>query len=500
MSRTLFALAISLSICGPSAFSQTADNTVINLVKLYNLQDSEGKRGVFSSPQTWLDVIALRSPAPTTTGTTSAVSSLKASVTQSRTDQQTTAPAGTTNTTSPVSKGSVSSLLSFAEEYGGLTQSVSGSVTTVQGNIANLIKAANTKDYERSFSFGADHAFFRALSKASLSIALNTGTTGSSTSSSIQPSTFSGANAHVDLVNYRDPRDRHWDNEWELLRNGEGAALQTEVDKEVASLKGTAYDAWRRRTLKALTDLAAYEAATTDTQENRDKKISTALQGILDDFSTLDKVPQAALKARLAAYSKEKQTITDLINQSPVFSFEYAFTNQAAIQLPKSTTQTYSLGTTAPDLSNFNLIFAGPLSRKGGTQITANASATLFTSASPQLHLTPIRDYRAAVEVDLPIGALASIAKSTVSLSALFEGLRQEPLGQQIAVNGVSITSRGNVLLGQLKWNFPVGTSGITFPVSLTTSNRTELIKETNVRGTIGVSYNLDSLFSRQQQ
>lgn len=120
-------------------------------------------------------------------------------------------------------------------------------------------------------------------------------------------------------------------------------------------------------------------------------------------------------------------------------------------------------------------------------------------SASSQLHLTPVRDYKFATEVDIPVPAIASLAKSTVSLSGLFQGLLQEPLGQQITVNGVAVKNTGNIVLGQAKWSFPVGTSGVTFPISITVSNRTELIKETNVKGTFGISYNLDSLFSKQQ-
>ena len=79
----------------------------------------------------------------------------------------------------------------------------------------------------------------------------------------------------------------------------------------------------------------------------------------------------------------------------------------------------------------------------------------------------------------------------------LVQDLLQEPLGQQVTVNGVAVTSTGTIVLGQAKWTFPAGTSGVTFPVSFTASNRTDLIKETTVKGSIGVSYNLDSLFSQ---
>ena len=46
------------------------------------------------------------------------------------------------------------------------------------------------------------------------------------------------------------------------------------------------------------------------------------------------------------------------------------------------------------------------------------------------------------------------------------------------------------------KLEFPAANNGMRIPLSLTISNRTELIKESEVRGQIGISFNLDSLFA----
>ena len=147
MTRNTVLVALSIGMFASTVLCQDSDQTITNLVKVYDAQDIPGRMGVFLSPQTWLDAATLQDIS--TSGTVSSTTAVKASVTQSRTDQQTTAVAGTSRTTSPVSKGSVSSLLSFGEEYGGLTESVSGSVTSVQGNVANIIKAISTKEYEK---------------------------------------------------------------------------------------------------------------------------------------------------------------------------------------------------------------------------------------------------------------------------------------------------------------------------------------------------------------
>ena len=493
MHRQLLLFVLYVGTVNQAAHCQATDQTIANLVKVYDAQDAQGKLGTFLSPQTWLQA-ATAQQAPSVVSIKAAVAP---AIAQSRTDQQTTASAGTSGTTSAASKGSVPWLLSLAEEYGGLTQSVAGSVTTVQGNIANIIKAINAKEYEKSFAVAANNPFVRSVSKASFSVGLKTGTDASAASSSAQPSTFSSATVHIDLFNHRDPRDNHWSTSWSQLVQEQGKGLEDEADRESALWEQTEeYNNWKQRTRQALMELEQDTQGLQST--DRDKKVAATLQTILDDFKKSKGISLAAFETQLRDYRKTKQTIADEINKSGIFSFEYTFTDQSSVNLPKSSTQTYAIGTTAPNLSNFNLIFSGPLSRNGAVQITANGSATLFMSASSQLHLAPVRDYKFATEVDIPIPGIASLAKSTISLSALFQGLLQEPLGQQVTVNGVAVKNTGNIVLGQAKWSFPVGATGIVFPVSITASNRTDLIKEKDVRGTIGVSYNLDSLFSKQ--
>ncbi|HWH57180.1 MAG TPA: hypothetical protein VN682_06090 [Terriglobales bacterium] len=69
---------------------------------------------------------------------------------QQRIDKQTATSAGSGASTSAVSKASVPWLFGFAAEHGAVTQSVDNNVTTFRGNIANLAKAINAKDYIES--------------------------------------------------------------------------------------------------------------------------------------------------------------------------------------------------------------------------------------------------------------------------------------------------------------------------------------------------------------
>ena len=56
---------------------------------------------------------------------------------------------------------------------------------------------------------------------------------------------------------------------------------------------------------------------------------------------------------------------------------------------------------------------------------------------------------------------------------------------------------KGNLIVGQAKLTIPVKGSGIKIPLSVTVANRTELIKEKEVRANIGITFDLDAIFAR---
>ena len=57
--------------------------------------------------------------------------------------------------------------------------------------------------------------------------------------------------------------------------------------------------------------------------------------------------------------------------------------------------------------------------------------------------------------------------------------------------------TKGDLAVGQFKITIPVKGSGVKIPISLSVANRTDLIKETDVRGNVGVTLDLDSLFAK---
>jgi len=57
--------------------------------------------------------------------------------------------------------------------------------------------------------------------------------------------------------------------------------------------------------------------------------------------------------------------------------------------------------------------------------------------------------------------------------------------------------TKGDIGVGQFKWTIPIGDTGLRLPLSFTFANRTELIKEKEVRGNFGLTIDFDSIIAR---
>ena len=420
--------------------------------------------------------------------------SLIANEEQQRIDKQADTAANSGSTTSAVSKGSVPWLFSFAVEHGALTQSIDNNIITLRGNVANLIKAIDAKDYVESYRKYQDNNAINLVSRVAFSVSFVVNQNGSSMTNT--RNTLAGYSAHIDLYNHRDPRDRKYIADWaEVVRQGL-TQLATSVGglhDFLADKHGAALHDWQNRSNATLAPL---------TPTSTDAEVQDAIKKIADDYvSTFGQLEdiRIALERVMKAmedYSTQKTKVIDKIENSPIFSVEYTSTRQSATtSLPQSMGSSLVAASPLPDLSNVNVI-AG-LRFVGRSQVTFNAGTTLFNSLPNGSSSGSVRDWRLSGQIDIPLPEIPQIGKSTLSFSGLFLSLLGEPLGQQVLVNGVADSRTGNIGLFQAKLSLPIKGTGLKIPISLTASNRTELIKEKDIRGTIGVTLDLDSLFAK---
>jgi hypothetical protein len=432
-----------------------------------------------------------------------------------RADKQTGASAGSSGGTSIVAQGPAARVLSVAAEYGALTQSVNGQVVTIRGNLAGVPSALvnqNVFPYcvgdEATRGFCVDGSALGILKRFSFSVSFDpsrtqtlTTTAGTTTPASApQPVTFTASgheiaafSARAELWNRRDASTPEFAAEW---RKKVGAAMNDASGRllgaatfaeDVMNLPD--HDAWFKASV------ASVRAAGPDRQ-----KVVQALTAALQEIVTKARVGapdfQAHVDEALAAYSRfflAQDDLIDTLATRKVLAFEYTSTRPVA----------------QPSLSNYRVILDYPFSPR--TKLVANGAFTFYDSVpSGQAIVTRYRDAQIGAQLDHGLRDAAILGPAVLSLAAYYQYQHSPALldvDPARAIAGVTFVelptdakkvfaTAGDIFLVQGKLSLVPPGSAIKVPISITWSNRTELIDEPVWRGQIGVSYDLDSLFA----
>jgi hypothetical protein len=191
----------------------------------------------------------------------------------------------------------------------------------------------------------------------------------------------------------------------------------------------------------------------------------------------------------LGAFQKQQ----DAVLNAPVLTAVYSY-QQPDVATAATASAIVPVGTRPPNVHTAGLVYAqGILSAK--MDLTANATASWFNEVRPGMP-DAFRDFRAGFQATFKLRQLNGYGVPTLTFAGLYTYLHQQPLGLGlVAFNQAQIKEKGHIGLFQGKLELPAGKNAIRIPVSFTYSNRTELIKESEVRGQIGLSFNLDQLF-----
>ena len=407
-------------------------------------------------------------------------------VEEGRIDKQLGSSAGNSGSTSLVSKGSVPALLGLAVEGGALYQSVSDSVVTFRLNPAGLVRALASQSYLSAGTPSDEVALAQVISRMSLSASFDF-------EQGASPGTFTGersqlreATVRFNLINQRDPRHPSHAASIQRLRGDMGplvATVQALFDT-LRSLPG--YDDWRSD--------AAMRLMGVDFQD--DTALIAAVVEIGIEFNgTFASDPNfrrlaTTMVDSVRSYRATRDSVFEGIARGSTLTFEYAFSRMA---VPEEVLGSFPVGSSVPDLSSARLILSSPIGNVG--EATLNGSVTFFNSTLPQMEGN-LRDAQVGVAVDLRLPEIQSVGKPVLTFAGLAAFLRQQPFGVRVALQGVE-TADGTVGVFQMKLTFPVGRAGVRIPVSFTVANRSEFNTETEVRGAIGLTFDMDKLFSR---
>jgi hypothetical protein len=387
-----------------------------------------------------------------------------------RIDKQVGGGSSSSGSTSLAAKASVPSILGLAVENGALQKDISGTTITFRGNPVGIIKALGDNGFIESYD--DDDPTTRFLRRLSFSTSFDT-------DRGPQPGNFLGSKQQLsaysfrfDIYNKRDPRHSTYREKWAKLITGPGLAFTQDLSRlksyfNPATNPDPNVMAWLTASQDAIVAASAAD-------------VERVLEDVLGDKLRAVQLPQQvkaavdSFEANVNSYLGDRANLLQEVANGPIVTFEYT-NNRPGNQ---------------PNYSNFNII--GEFSPfNGQADLTTNASFSTF-STKPIGVTRTARDFQLSGQLDIPFNPSAGPFVFTMSG-------KYQHVFSDITTTGTTPTTlqKGNIGIGQFKFTIPVKGSGVKIPLSVTFSNRTEFIKESKVRGNIGVTFDLDALFSK---
>lgn len=404
-----------------------------------------------------------------------------------RTDKQLGSSPNNAGTTSLAVKGGMPAVIGWAVEQGAATTAVSGNTVTVRVNPYNLGKAIyyNQGILDLKFIEPSETPIDIFLRKLSLGFSFDT-TRGTDPpvliASKQQLSSFS---FRYEFVNRRNPFSRRYDE-----RRTAFFASQTEnfdkVTRAFRSVTDFSNNRFRIELLNKWLEETNTELSLIPTNLNattRRARIQAVIESRIKALPTEELSKQEGFRAAIdsfvegtTGFSNARDKLIEDINKGAVATFEY--TNHREVN--------------APDTSNFRFILEKGILGGTNADLTFNASLSMFNKKPTSSEVKRIKDFDFTLQLDFP---LRNTLLEDSFLS--FAGQYKRQSSDVSLPNGmIAPNTMGDIAVGQIKLTIPIGDSGIRLPFSLTFANRTDLIKESDVRANFGFTFDLDPLFA----
>jgi hypothetical protein len=433
-----------------------------------------------------------------------------------RTDKQSGASAGG-GSTNLVSKGTTAKVLSIGAEYGALTESISKQVVTVQGSLDGVPAALVRHNLARYCPSNAapdciNSSLIEMLQRFSYAVSFDTspgaqsvsGTPSGTAQGTAQPVTFAADGHSITAVtlravlwNARDKVSKTFQAAWVARVTKSPDALNQAADNLrrstvalVATVEGDShYKPWQDETVRQLTAASGRDQVTAIWAE-RQRVLAEQLR--LAHTDVFDKAAQE--RTLLGAYRFEEDAVV------------------AALQKPIATLQyDYKRPVNQPATSTLRMIFDKGIA--DGWSFTANAAVEFYddTPASAIQGAGRVRDTQVGAQFQKDLGTSGLLGAAALAGTFYFQ-YQNSPsilnITPSTPVDGISFVglpstatqvfaTAGNIQVAQLRLVLGPGQSSARFPVSISYSNRTELIDKPAWRAQIGVSYDFDSLFGK---
>jgi len=410
-----------------------------------------------------------------------AMKPLKAAAESARTDKQVSASSSTgSGSTSVVDRPGLAQLLGFAIEHGAISQSVQGNTVTLSSSpyaIAAWLGGGDTAENYAKYG----ETYGRVGFSANFNLIDTNNPTLSATRKQLNEWTAKirlGKDHSGRSKDARDAFEKHLGDTLQTMATSQATILSAALgkDKSFAHLHD---DIVLPKVKKYLVDHVSLSDA--EKKQGLSKiildEVFSSLQTIslTDDAkrviaSSADAFDKAAQS--LAADSKDLDDAIAELSKLPSYSLVYA-------QEQPSIGNNYSA-----------LKFIYAQSPPNGMQITANVSGSLYHHPNPSKNQDTFRDFTGSLELLQKIGRSPflrdPVNKDQISVS--FSG-RYQRMPENKGIKG----KKADIAVAGAKFEIPVA-PGVSFPISVTYANATELIKEAHVSGNFGITFDLDKL------
>jgi hypothetical protein len=433
-----------------------------------------------------------------------------------RLDKQVGASAGSDGSANIVSKGAVPQTLAFAVENGAIARTQQGTTLTYRANLggmARLITGGDAVPYCTVVDTLCP-ILTRVVDALSAAVTFDPSRTtpqgtGSQSASSLL---FTGQGRQISSWTAR--FDWHtrpkagFQAQWQNAVSDtgmRGAAAQVLKDlgtvlEDFRNTPESGYQAWE----DSLTDKLQSDAAAT-TEQARLIVVLAANDLIPIAKSYIDKKAKADSKQpdfdtyigtvvqSYGTFLGTRDRILDAAINPITFALEYVQDRPVA----------------QPALSTVRFVFSDRPTGSDKALITVNAAAEFYDQLPSGTGHGRLRDGQAAVQFDRAVGSLAHF-NTTLSAGYYWQYMKDNailtiPAGTMAPNTVITLPgdaaallgTKGSIHIGQAKMTFKMKNTGVSIPIALTVSNRSELVLGNRIGGSVGVMFDLDSLLAK---
>jgi hypothetical protein len=413
---------------------------------------------------------------------------------------------GPAGATALVSRVSVPSILAFATEYGSILQTNQGNVSTLRGNLLGIARMAlgqeqfpycpeidqkncqTASKWLRRISGALSFGSVRDASATATAAAANTPPT---------PVTLFGSDyrmaswgSRFDLT-ANDPNDPKYVPAWRsaianLRGNPQSAAFTQAINDLFESAVGQdLYQNWQAETVGPLKAASSAEFA---------QVLEQQLDILITRMAASDPDFQNRIVTLRRTFMNYAMVRDDLLKEIQSHRASMEYTNQHPVNQPNT--------------SNIRFIYSHQPTRSP-TLVTANVAATWYHQTLAGTSTGRFRDLQIAGQLDRRLPEIPNLGNAVVTFGAYYQWMKEDALinigsGNVAPGSGIVLPNTAATLLGtkghigifQGKLTIPIN-GALRVPISVTWSNRTELINEKDLRGQIGLTLDLDSVFRR---